>query len=235
MQFMPNQTMGYDRAITMFSPDGRLLQVEYAKKAVSLGATVIGVVAKDSVIIVADRYRTDKLLVEESVSKIFKIDDYILAASSGFMSDARILVRRARVRAQQHKITYGENIEAESIVKYIADLNQAYTQYGGARPFGISLLIGKSNEKSQLFLTEPSGSYFEYKAKAIGTKSETANKLLEDDYKENMSTEDAVKIAIKVFKKILQKDFDIKRLEVAVTSPSGIQQMNEAYIKKLQK
>jgi len=230
---MPNQAMGYDRAITMFSPDGRLLQVEYAKKAVSLGATVIGIVAKDCVIIAADRYRTDKLLIQNSVSKVFNIDDYIVLGSSGFMSDARILVRRARVRAQQHKLTYGENIETESIVKYIADLKQAYTQYGGARPFGISLLVGGVTKKPKLFLTEPSGSYFEYKAKAIGTKSDEANKLLEKNYKENMSQEEATRLAISIFKKTQGKEFNIERLEVAIATASEIKTLSEAKLKKM--
>lgn len=232
---MPNQTMGYDRAITMFSPDGRLLQVEYAKKAVSLGATVIGIAAEDCVVIVADRYRTDKLLMQDSVSKVFKIDDSILAASSGFMSDARILIKKARVRAQQHKITYGEDIEVESIVKYLADTKQAYTQYGGARPFGITFIIAGVSKKPLIYLTEPSGSYFQYKAKAIGQKSEEANKLLESGWKENMTKEEAIKLGVKIFKKIQSKTFNLKKLEIVTSSKKGIDALSESQIKKILK
>ncbi len=224
--------MGYDRAITMFSPDGRLLQVEYAKKAVSLGATVIGIAAKDCVVIIADRYRTDKLLMQDSVSKVFKIDDCIIAASSGFMSDARILVKKARVRAQQHKVTYGEDIEVESIVKYIADIKQAYTQYGGARPFGISFIIAGVGKKPSIFLTEPSGSYFEYKAKAIGQKSDEANKMLEKDWKENMTEEEAITLGVKIFKRIQSKNFSMKKLEVVTSSKAGTNTLSEGEIKR---
>ncbi len=168
MQFVPNQVMGYDRAATMFSPDGRLLQVEYAKKAVSLGAMAVGVAYKDGIVLMADRHRIDKLLVAESVKKIAKISDKILATSAGYIPDARVLVKRCRVKAQQHKLTYGEDIDVEGLIKYVSDIIQAYTQYGGIRPFGVSLLLGGVDSKGpQLFLLEPTGTYFQYKAKSI--------------------------------------------------------------------
>jgi len=235
MQFVPDQVMGYDRAITVFSPDGRLLQVEYAKKAVSLGAMALGITFKNGVVLMADRHRTDKLLIGESVKKIFRIEDHIISTSSGFISDARVLVKRCRVRSQQHKVTYGEPIDVEGLVRYVADLEQTYTQYGGIRPFGISFLIAGLEKKkgSSLFLTEPSGIYFKYKAKAVGVSSVEANKFLEKNYKENIEEKTAIKIAIKTFKKVLGKEFTYARIETTVVNTDGIRELMNGELKKL--
>jgi proteasome alpha subunit len=234
MQFMPNQVMGYDRAITVFSPDGRLLQVEYAKKAVSLGALALGIVFKDGILLMADRHRTDKLLIPNSVKKVFMIENHLGMTSAGFISDARVIVKKARLRAQQHKITYGEPIDVEGMVKYLADTEQAYTQYGGIRPFGVSLLIGGFEAKGpSLYLIEPSGIYFQYKAKAVGTNSEeTADKLLEKGYKDKMDRKTAIKLAVSVFKKIIGKDFSINRLETSVITTKGTESIEATALTK---
>ena len=227
MQIVPQQAMGYDRAITVFSPDGRLLQVEYAKKAVSQGAMAIGIVCKDAVLLVADRRLTDPLVVKDSVKKIYKVDDHIIATAAGYLSDARVLVKRCRVHAQQHRLTYGEEIDVESLIIYVADYEQAYTQYGGIRPFGISfLLAGIDSKGPALFMSEPSGTYFKYKAKALGMGSTDANKMLKAKYKENMTVEQALKLAYEVFKKVLGKDFNIERLEASQVTASGIKKLN---------
>jgi proteasome alpha subunit len=227
MQFMPNQVMGYDRAITVFSPDGRLLQVEYAKKAVSLGALALGIKFKDGIMLMADRHRTDKLIIPKSVNKVFKIENHVTMTSAGFISDARVIVKKARLRAQQHKVTYGEPIDIEGIVKYLADLEQAYTQYGGIRPFGVSLLLGgvEARKDPSLFLIEPSGIYFKYKAKAVGMRSEEADKLLEKAYKENLDAKSAVKIGLAIFKKLLGKEFNLIRLETSVVTQTGTEEV----------
>ncbi len=138
---MPHQLMGYDRAITMFSPDGRLLQVEYAKKTVRQGSTAIGVVCSDGVLLVTDKRIVDNLIVTESVEKIWQIDDHIGATASGILSDARVLIERAQLKAQQHKVTYDTAVDVITIVKDIANLKQICTQSGGLRPFGVSVLI----------------------------------------------------------------------------------------------
>lgn len=228
MQVVPEEkAMGYDRAITIFSPDGRLLQVEYAKKAVSAGAMTMGVVYKDGVLLIADRRIADKLIVPESVKKISQIDDYILSTFSGFTSDARVLVKRCRVYAQQHKLTYGENIDVEGIVKYISDTEQTHTLYGGIRPFGISFLMAGVDLKGlQLFVTEPSGIYSKYLAKAIGLGSPDANKLLEKKYKDGLKKDDAIKLAIEIFKQVLDKEFSFDRLEAAVITKEGIEKVD---------
>src|SRR3990172_3500303 len=169
MQSMENQLMGYDRAITMFSPDGRLLQVEYAKKTVRQGSTAIGMVCTDGVLLVADKRIVDKLIIPESVEKIWQIDDHIGATASGILSDARVLIERAQVKAQQHRITYDANIEVITVVKDICDLKQICTQSGGLRPFGVSVLVaGVDDHTPKLFETDPIGIFFQYKATDIG-------------------------------------------------------------------
>lgn len=232
MQFVPNQVMGYDRAITMFSPDGRLLQVEYAKKAVSLGAMALGIAFKDGVLLMADRHRADKLIIPESVEKISRVNVNTIITSAGYMPDARVLIKKARIRAQQHKITYGEDMDIESIARYIADIEQAYTQYGGIRPFGISFLIAGVDVKgAQVFMLEPTGTYFRYKAKAIGMNSAEANKFLESNYKEgDMKT--AIKLAIGAFKKALRKEFSVDRLETKYVTKEGIKEISSSDLKK---
>ncbi len=224
MQVMPHQAMGYDRAITVFSPDGRLLQVEYAKKAVSLGAIALGIATKNSIVLVADRHRQDGLLIAEAVRKIFQMDEHVTAAAAGIMSDARVLVKQGRSYAQQHKMTYGEKIDIESLVRFISDIKQNYTQYGGIRPFGISILIGGIDKKgAHLYVTDPTGIYFKYKAKAIGNGSNEANAMLEKKYKDNMTTEDAIKLAKEVLKKVLDKEYSHDRLECAVVTKDGVE------------
>src|SRR3989339_67909 len=141
MQPMPHQLMGYDRAITMFSPDGRLLQVEYAKKTVRQGSTAIGMVCSDGVLFVADKRIVDKLVVPKSVEKIYQIDDHIGATASGILSDARVLIERAQLKAQQHRVTFDSPVDTVTVVKDICDLKQICTQSGGLRPFGVSILV----------------------------------------------------------------------------------------------
>ena len=125
-QPMPHALMGYDRAITMFSPDGRLLQVEYAKKTVKQGSTAIGMVCSDGILLVADKRIVDKLVIPESVEKIFQIDDHIASTASGILSDARVLIERAQMKAQQHKVTFDTPVDVVSVVKDICALKQIW-------------------------------------------------------------------------------------------------------------
>jgi len=226
MQILPQQVMGYDRTITVWSPDGRLLQVEYAKKTVSHGALTLGISCKDGVLLVSDRRITEKLMIAESVHKISQIDDQIAASFAGFTSDARVIIKKCRVFAQQHKLTYGEATDVEGIVKFVSDMEQAYTQYGGIRPFGIAFLFAGHDKKGlHLFETDPSGIYTEYRAHAIGMGSPEANKLLEKKYRENMSIEDAKAAALDIFKEILAKEYSLERLEAAVITTKGFQKV----------
>jgi proteasome alpha subunit len=208
--------MGYDRAITMFSPDGRLLQVEYAKKTVRLGNTAIGMVCKDGVLLVTDKRIVDKLVVPEAIEKIFKIDDHVMATASGIMSDARVLVEQGQVRAQQHRLTYDTPVDIISVVKTICDLKQICTQSGGLRPFGVSLLIaGIDDGNKKLFETDPTGIYNQYKASVIGEGEPEIEEILHKEYKDSLTIEEGLKICIKALKKVITENFDAERIDAA--------------------
>ncbi|MCG2720293.1 MAG: archaeal proteasome endopeptidase complex subunit alpha [Nanoarchaeota archaeon] len=220
MQDMSHQMMGYDRTSLMFSPDGRLLQVEYAKEAVKQGSTAIGIVCRDGVLLVADKRISDKLVVSNSIEKIFQVDEHIGATATGFVMDGRVLIERARVLAQQHTVTYGVPIEVPTLVKEISDVKQFYTQYGGARPFGVSILFIGVDEEPVLYVTDPTGIFFEYRATAVGEDEIEVKSILNKAYKENMTIEEGLKMAIGALKKVLGKDFDIKRIDAAYNKKS---------------
>lgn len=221
MQSMQHQMMGYDRAITMFSPDGRLLQVEYAKKTVRQGSAAIGVVCKDGVILVSDKRIMDKLIVATSIEKTWKIDDHIGVSGAGIISDARVLIERAQLKAQQHRVTYDSPIDVLSIVKDIADIKQFFTQSGGLRPFGVSLLIAGIDENGKrLYETDPTGIFFEYKATAIGDGESKIKEILEKEYKDTMTIEEGIKMAANALKKVHDHHFSVDRVEVAYIKES---------------
>jgi len=212
---MQHQAMGYDRAATMFSPEGHLLQVEYAEKTVRLGSSSIGMVCKEGVVIIADRRVRDKLIAPESANKIYEIDEHIIATAAGILSDARILVESAQLLAQQNRVTYGSPIEPISVIRLIADKKQMFTQYGGARPFGVALLVAGVNKgKASLYTSDVTGNFFAYRANAIGENDEKIKEILRKDFKEEMTIEDGIKFAMKIFKEMLEKNFDVQRFDV---------------------
>jgi proteasome alpha subunit len=212
---MQHQAMGYDRAATMFSPDGHLLQAEYAEKTVRLGSASIGMVCKDGVVIIADRRVRDNLMIPESANKVFEIDDNIIASAAGILADARILIDQAQVMAQQHKITYGSAIEPLSIMRMIADKKQMFTQYGGARPFAVSFLIaGISKGRGYLYASDVMGNFSSYRADTIGENDEKIKEILRKDFKSEMDVEEGIKFALKIFKEVLGKNFDLERFDV---------------------
>ena len=217
MQPMPHQLMGYDRAITMFSPDGRLLQVEYAKKTVRQGSTAIGMVCIDGILFVTDKRIIDKLVVPEAIEKIWQIDDHMGTTASGILSDARVLIERAQLKAQQHRITYDEPIDTLSIVKDICDLKQICTQSGGLRPFGVSLLVGgvDNNKKPRLYETDPTGIFFQYKAAVIGEGETEIEELLQKEYSEKINVDEGLKLCLKALKQFQAEGFDIDRIDAA--------------------
>ena len=214
--------MGYDRAITMFSPDGRLLQVEYAKKTVRLGNTAIGMVCADGVLLVTDKRIVDKLVVPEAIEKVFQIDDHIMATAAGIISDARVLIERSQVKAQQHNVTYDAPIDVLSIVKDVCNLKQLTTQSGGLRPFGVSLLVAGSDEDGlKLFETDPTGIYNQYKATAIGEGDAEVEELLHKEYKDSITLEEGLKLAIKAIKKVVGEEFKAERVDAAFIKKGG--------------
>ena len=232
---MQHQVMGYDRSTTMFSPDGLLLQVEYAEKTVRLGTASIGVNCADGVVIVADKGKKDNLIVEKSADKIYEIDNHIMASAAGIISDARILVNNLRVFAQQHRVTYDSPIDVESTIREVSDIQQQYTQHPGVRPFGIALIVaGVDNRVARLYTSDITGNYFEYSAIAIGQNDEKIKEILRKEYKKGMKIDEAIKLCLKIFKKILGDKFDIDNFNVGIikTEDSMLKMLSNEEIRK---
>jgi proteasome alpha subunit len=225
---MQHQVMGYDRSATMFSPDGHILQVEYAEKTVKLGAASIGIKCSDGVVVLSDKGEKDSLIIPGSADKIYEIDSHIMASAAGILSDARLLVNHVRTTAQQHRVTYDSAVDVELIIREIADIKQQYTQHPGIRPFGVSLLIaGVSGKESKLYTSEITGNYYEYNAVAIGQNEDKIKEILRKEYKKDIDCDSAVKLGLDIFKKVLGDKFDVDRFNV------GIVRIDDNKLKKL--
>lgn len=217
MTTQQHQQMGYDRTASMFAPDGRLLQVEYANKTVKQGTTTIGLITSEGVLIIADKRINDNLMVAKSKEKIYQIDEHLACALAGLTSDGFVLVDRAQVKAQQHRISYESPIDIISLVKDICSYKQITTQAGGYRPFGVSLMIaGVDNDGPQLYVTEPSGVYFQFKATAIGEHDTEIKESLSEKYKEHKSLKENAKLALDILKDIKKDAFNPNLLDAAV-------------------
>ncbi|MBT4258178.1 archaeal proteasome endopeptidase complex subunit alpha [archaeon] len=215
MMDMQNQAMGYDRAATMFSPEGHLLQVEYAEKTIRLGSASVGIRCSDGVFILADKRIKDKLIVNESASKIYEVDSHVFSSFAGIMSDARVLIEKVQVLAQQHKMTYDSNIEPELVIKEVANTKQQFTQYGGARPYGVSLMVaGLNDDKPELYTSDVTGNYFSYHANAIGENDEKIKEKLREKFKETLDLKKGIKLALEIFEEIKEDKFDIEGFEL---------------------
>ena len=177
----------------------------------------MGIVCKDGVVFVSDKRITSSLMVPEAIEKMFRIDDHIGATAAGIISDARVLVDRVQLRAQQHAVTYDSKIDILSVVKEICDLKQVCTQSAGLRPFGVSMLVGGVEEDGsiKLFLTEPYGLYFQYKAAVIGEGEVEIDAILQKRYRANMSVEEGIKLGVSSMKAFLKTDFNPERVDVA--------------------
>ncbi|MFC4360152.1 archaeal proteasome endopeptidase complex subunit alpha [Halobium salinum] len=213
------QQQAYDRGITIFSPDGRLYQVEYAREAVKRGTASIGVRAEDGVVLAADKRSRSRLMEASSVEKIHKADDHVGIASAGHVADARQLIDFARQRAQVNRLRYGEPIGIEALTKEVTDHIQQYTQIGGARPFGVALLLGGIEEgEPRLFETDPSGTPYEWKAVSIGANRGEVRDLLEEKYSEEMSLDDAVDLALEALGEVNEEGLTPEGIGVATVS-----------------
>jgi len=221
---MQHQAMGYDRTATMFSPEGHLLQVEYAEKTVRLGSSSIGMVCADGIFIISDKRIEDKLIVRDSANKISEIDSHIISTSAGILSDARILIERAQVLCQQHRVTYNSPIEPELVIKDIANMKQQFTQYGGARPFGVSMMIAGVNEnkKGEVFVSDVTGNYFSYYANAVGENDDKIREELREKYKQTLTIKQGVKLALEIFEKIQGSKFNIKKFELVYIDKENV-------------
>ena len=212
---LQNQAMGYDRTATMFSPEGHLLQVEYAEKTVRLGSSSVGMVCTDGVFIIADKRIEDKLIVKKSTNKIYEIDSHLIASVAGIIADARVLIEKAQVLSQQHRVTYDSPIEPELIIKDISNIKQQFTQYGGARPFGVSLMIaGLNGDKPELYTSDITGNYLSYNAHAIGENDDKIKDELREKYREGLSIKQGVKLVLEIFEKLQEKKFNIDKFEL---------------------
>ena len=192
------QQQAYDRGITIFSPDGRLYQVEYAREAVKRGTASIGIRTAGGVVLAVDKRIRSSLMERTSVEKIHKADDHIGIASAGHVADARQLIDFARRNAQINRLRYGEPIGIETLTKDVTDHIQQYTQVGGARPFGVALIIGGiENGEPRLYETDPSGTPYEWKALAVGADRKEIEDYLEDNYDEGMDLEGGIELALR--------------------------------------
>jgi len=229
----------YDRAITVFSPDGRLFQVEYAMELVNRGATIMGIQCTEGVVLGSEE-NIEALEEAEYSWKIFKVDEHVGAAIVGLSSDARILIDQARIYAQSNKLTYDEPIDVEVVTKRICDIQQMYTQHAGVRPFGVSLIFsGVDKTGNHVFGTHPSGTYRGYKATALGAGRETVLAILKDEYRENLSLEETIKFTVKCLVKALEARQLQPRIKIAII-PAETKQLQmltdeklESYIKEL--
>lgn len=211
--------MAYDRAITVFSPDGRLFQVEYAREAVKRGTTTVGLKFRDGVVLIVDKRITSRLVEPSSIEKIFMLDSHVGCATSGLVADARSLVDRARIDAQMNRVTYDEPISVIALVKRICDFKQSYTQYGGVRPFGTALLVaGVDDSGAHLIETDPSGALMEYKASSVGSGRNQAMEFFEEKYKENLGADEAVTLGLQALYKATDGKLNSDALEIGVVS-----------------
>ena len=228
---------GYDRAITVFSPDGRLYQVEYAIETVRRGTISIGIKYNGGVIIAVEE-KSRKLQISDVTQKIFQIDDHIGVAAAGYIPDARAQVDNARFFAQSNKLIYDEPVDVETVAKHIADMCQQLTQYAGVRPFGVALIIaGVDNTGGNLFLTDPSGTFIGYQAIAIGQGSDQVNEFLEKVYKSDLTFDEAGKLALESIYMVSEEKTGTSHIRMSVieSDTNTLRQVSDTEIQKFAK
>ncbi|MCJ8306902.1 MAG: archaeal proteasome endopeptidase complex subunit alpha [Nitrosopumilus sp.] len=206
---------GYDMTPTMYSPDGRIYQVEYAMETVKRGTLAIGICSKDGIIIaVEEKPRT--LQTANITQKIFQVDTHIGIAAAGYIPDARIQVDGARFFSQGTKMTYDESVEVATIAKHLADQAHQFTQYGGVRPNGVSMIIAGVDQKGQsIYVIDPSGTYIQFAAIAIGAGADEVNEFFEKYYNADMGLEEAVSLAVAAINLKSEEKDAIKHIKMA--------------------
>ncbi|MFX1275321.1 MAG: archaeal proteasome endopeptidase complex subunit alpha [Promethearchaeota archaeon] len=205
----------YDRALTVFSPEGRLYQVEYALEAVRRGTLAVAIKSNTDVCIAAQIKVPSVLMDADAIDKIFQVDEHIGVAISGLHADSRMLINYSRVQAQSFRLTYDEPVRLGMLVKSIADLKQMYTQYGGIRPFGCALFfIGIDSIGPQIFTTSPSGIYRSFKAYAIGSGETTARDYITENYKPDLTFDELIKLALNALKESSEDELNKDNLRL---------------------
>jgi proteasome alpha subunit len=206
---------GYDMAITQFSPEGRLFQVEYAIEAVRRGTTAVVCRNNDSVVFAVEK-KSSELALSVGSEKIFKIDDHIGVAIAGLTADARVLIDKARIQAQINLLSYDEKISVKDSTLHICEYKQAFTQNAGVRPFGVSFLVaGIDLNGAALYLTDPSGAMWGYKAFAIGSGANEARTYLEENYKDEIKDEELKLLPLKALKAVMGENLSKDTCDVA--------------------
>lgn len=209
----------YDGAITIFSPEGRIYQVEYALELVKRGSPIVGVKSPEGVVLAAIEPKQSRLAAQINSKKIYQIDEHVAVAIAGLSPDARVLVRQARYVSQSNRMTYDEPVDIESLTSSVGDLLQTYTQNSGVRPFGVSIIFGGvDNHRVSLISTDPSGSYRGHKAHAIGRNSEKAMKVLHEQYREGMNLDEATALAIESLKEAADEALTPEDLNISTIS-----------------
>lgn len=209
----------YDGAITIFSPEGRIYQVEYALELVKRGSPIVGVKSPEGVVLAAIEPKQSRLAAQINSKKIYQIDEHVAVAIAGLSPDARVLVRQARYVSQGNRMTYDEPVDIESLTSSVGDLLQTYTQNAGVRPFGVSIIFGGvDNHRVSLISTDPSGSYRGHKAHAIGRNSEKAMKVLHEQYREGMNLDEATALAIESLKEAADEELTPEDLNISLIS-----------------
>jgi len=203
----------YDGGTTIFSPEGRLYQVEYAIEAVGRAGTSLGIRTTEGVILAVEKKHLHKLLDDDSSlgsDKLYKISKEAVCAVAGFTADANVLINEVRLETERYRFRYGTAMPLEQLVIHICNLMQYYTQYGGQRPFGVSFLFAGYDKRHgfQLYQCDPSGNYGGWKATCIGNNSSTAQSILKTDWSEDLTLEQGIKLAFK----ILNKTLDVQKL-----------------------
>ena len=228
---------GYDMTPTMYSPDGRIYQVEYAIETVKRGTLAIGIMAKDGVIMAVEEIPR-KLQAAGVTQKIFQVDDHIGVAAAGYIPDARTQVDDARTFSQSHKLIYDEQVDVETVAKHLADKCHQYTQYSGVRPFGVALIVAGVDQRGNIiYVTDPSGTFVAYAAVAIGAGSEEVNSFLEKNYKEDMSMDDAFALAIAAIDMKSEQKEESKHIKMAKITDSKkmLEKISDADVEKYAK
>ncbi|KAJ2938736.1 hypothetical protein O0L34_g3348 [Tuta absoluta] len=222
----------YDRGVNTFSPEGRLFQVEYAIEAIKLGSTAIGISTSEGVVLAVEKRITSPLMESTTIEKIVEVDRHIACAVSGLMADSRTLVERARVEAQNHWFVYNERMSVESCAQAVSNLA---IQFGDSdddsgtamsRPFGVAVMFAGIDEKGpQLFHMDPSGTFVQYDAKAIGSGSEGAQQSLKEQYHKSMTLKEAIKSALTILKQVMEEKLSENNVEVVTMTPDGLFKM----------
>jgi len=228
----------YDRSVNSFSPEGRLFQVEYAIEAIKLGSTAIGIHTKEGCVLAVEKRITSPLIVPTSIEKIFEVDKHVGCAMSGLIADARTMIDRARVEAQNHWFTFNEHMKVESITSAVSSLALAFGEGSSSektmsRPFGVALLFaGVDKNGPSLYTLDPSGTYVRCDAKAIGSGAEGAQTSLGELYHKDITLKEATKHALTILKQVMEEKLTAKNIELAlVTAEDGFKILKEDAVK----